>query len=177
MSKWIFHWLTSTCSVQQGTLGIWFLTWKSSAKCWAGRATLLVCKQGSRQQSQQARLGTSWLWERTAGTTETEKGSVFLSSASRSLQPGCAELYPVLHQVLHQFRGIWVSRLFSISFWMQEGKNNNNKALLLVWEGGKPGIVLLNTNAFIWAQMEHTAVNVKYHQIRKVRPSRSSRLI
>lgn len=57
------------------------------------------------------------------GPQRQRRESVFLSSASRSLQPGCVELY----LVLYQFRGIWVSRLFSISFWMQEGKTTTTQ--------------------------------------------------
>lgn len=123
----------------------------------------------------------SWPVNRAAGTKSTgqtgnllalrtaEKGGAFQSSASR---------VPVarLYLVLYQFWGIWVSRLFSISFWMQEGKQQQQNPTFSL-RGRKTWHSISKQNAFFGAQMEHTTVNVKYHRIKKIRPSWSSRLI
>lgn len=160
--------------MQQGTLGIQFLTWKSYGKGWPGRATLLTCKQSSRQQSQQAQLGRNLLALKTGGTVETEREvslPVFRQQVTAVRLNGAVPVF------LYIWR-IWVSMVSFLAFHFEcKRENNNNKTLLLVWEGGKAGIVFLNTNAFIWAQMEHTIVNVKYHQIMKIRPGPSSQLI
>lgn len=129
----------------------------------------------------------SWCVNRAAGTKSTGQTGNLLALRTDSWDhrdregkclPVFSQQVPAarLYLVLYQIWGIWVSRLFSISFWMQEGKQQQQNPTFSL-RGRKTWHSISKQNAFIGAQMEYTTVNVKYHRIRKIRPSWSSRLI